>query len=123
MVIPLYFNDPAIANDDMSLHEWFAQIRVLHRYRSTLVAEFVTTAEFHTGIDETDEYTLVELFLPRTDNIYYGQYRWDLYSVGDDEPLPLPQARGCGRSRLASDRCAPHLALRRGDHRSSGHGH
>jgi len=94
IVIPLYFNDPAVANDDMSLHEWHAQIRVLHRYQSALVAEFVTTSEFHTGTDETDEYTMVELFLPRSDNLYYGQYRWDLYSISDADLSRFPKPEG-----------------------------
>lgn len=91
VVIPLYFNDPATANDDMSLYEWHAQIRVRHAYRSILVAEFVTTATFHTGTDETDEYTVVELFLPRVDNCYYGVYRWDLYSISDTDMSRFPK--------------------------------
>jgi hypothetical protein len=91
VVIPLYFNDPALANDDMSLHEWFAQIRVLQRHQSRLVADFVTTAEFHTGTTEADEYTMVELFLPRSDNLYYGQYRWDLYSISDANLARFPK--------------------------------
>lgn len=93
IVIPLFFNDPSTANDDLSLHEWVAQIRVLHRYQSRLVAEFVTTAEFHTGTDETDEYTKVELFLPRDLNLHYGQYRWDLYSIGDANLTRFPGGR------------------------------
>lgn len=94
IVIPLFFNDPAMADDDMSLHEWHAQVRVLHRYRSALVSEFVTTAEFHTGTDETDEYTMVELFLPRDRNLYYGQYRWDLYSISDASFARFPKPEG-----------------------------
>jgi hypothetical protein len=94
VVIPLYFNDPAVANDDMSLHEWFAQIRVLHRYQSTLVSEFITTATFNTGTTEEDEYTKVELFLPRWDNLYYGQYRWDLYSISDADLSRFPKPEG-----------------------------
>jgi hypothetical protein len=91
VVIPLYFNDPSLPDDDMSLHEWFAQIRVLHRYQSRLVADFVTSAEFHTGTDETDEYTIVELLLPRDRNLYYGQYRWDLYSISDANLARFPK--------------------------------
>jgi hypothetical protein len=92
VVIPLYFNDPSIAGDDMSDQQWFAQIRVLHRYQSTLVADFVTAAEFHPGADEDTEYTKVELFLPRADNRHYGQYRWDLYSLSavDLSRFPMP---------------------------------
>jgi hypothetical protein len=85
IVIPLYFNDPTIANDDMSTQEWMAQIRVFHRHRSRLVAEFRTAASFVTGTTEDDEYTLVEMFLPRSENLYYGQYRWDLYSVANTD--------------------------------------
>jgi hypothetical protein len=91
IVIPLYFNDPTVANDDMSSQTWFAQIRVIHRYQSRLVAEFVTTAQFNTGTDETDEYTLVELLLPRDRNLYYGQYRWDLYSLSAADLTRFPK--------------------------------
>jgi hypothetical protein len=93
VLIPLYFNDPTITGDDLSEHEWFAQIRVLHRYQSRLVSEFVTTDEYHPGVDETDEYTKVELFMPRTENLYYGQYRWDLYSLtsADLSRFPKPE--------------------------------
>jgi hypothetical protein len=93
IVIPLYFNDPATAGDDMSLHEWVSEIRVLHRYQSTLVAEFITAAEYHAGTGEADEYTKVELFLPRDENLYYGQYRWDLHSVGDANLTRFPGGR------------------------------
>jgi hypothetical protein len=94
VVIPLYFNDPVISGDDLSAHEWFAQIRVLHRHRSRLVAEFTTAVEFHAGTippDFADEYTKVELFLPRTENLYYGQFRWDLYSMADADLSRFPK--------------------------------
>ena len=54
--------------------EWFAQIRRWHSYRCTLVTNFVTKAAFHlrTAEDGRDEYTMVELFLPRSKNIYAG---------------------------------------------------
>jgi len=92
IIIPLYFSDPAIAGDDMSGHNWFAQIRVLHRYQSRLVSEFVTNSLFHPGSDvDGTEYTVVELFLPRTENLYYGQYRWDLYSISDTDLSRFPK--------------------------------
>lgn len=97
VVIPLYFNDPAVLGDDMSSQTWFAQIRVIHRYQSRLVAEFVTTATYHPSViddpDVLDEYTMVELFLPRTENLHYGQYRWDLYSLSaaDLSRFPKPE--------------------------------
>jgi hypothetical protein len=79
IVIPLYFDDPSLTGDDMELgYEWHAQIRVLHSYRSTLVADFVTSADYTSGVDEA---TMVELFLPRSMNDRWGLYRWDLYSI------------------------------------------
>lgn len=92
VIIPLFFNDPLMTGDDMSDQTWVAQIRLIHRYRSRLVAEFVTTASYTAGA-ETVEATKVELFLPRSDNLYYGQFRWDLYSVSDSDlsrfPMPV----------------------------------
>jgi hypothetical protein len=92
VVIPLYFNDPALANDDMALgFEWYAQIRTLHSHRSTFVNDFVTHAEFRTGTSEDDEYTVVELFLPRVDNIYAGRFRWELYSINPTDYSRFPK--------------------------------
>lgn len=94
IVIPLYFDDPALLGDNMALgYEWHSQIRVLHSYRSTLVADFVTTAKYTAGdINGVGEHTLVELFLPRTTNTRWGLYRWDLYSVNpvDYSRFPKP---------------------------------
>jgi len=91
VVIPLYFNDPLVADDDRSDQVWVSQIRVLHSYRSRLVAEFVTASEFSTGTSESDEYTKVELFLPRTENLYYGVFRWDLYSTSASDLSRFPR--------------------------------
>jgi hypothetical protein len=92
IVIPLYFNDPQIANDDMAMNfEWFAQIRVFHNYRSTLVNDFVCKASFHTGTTEEDEYTVVELFLPRSENIHRGCFNWELYSISTEDYSRFPK--------------------------------
>lgn len=91
VLIPLYFNDPLVANDDMSDQIWFAQIRLLQRCQSALVGEFATTATFDTGTTEDDEFTMVELFLPRSKNLYYGQFRWDLYSLADADLSRFPK--------------------------------
>ena len=92
IVIPLYFNDPALADDDMAQgFEWFGQIRTRHSYKSTFLNDFVTAAQFHTGTDETDEYTVVEMFLPRVDNIYAGHFRWELYSISPEDYSRFPK--------------------------------
>ena len=92
VVIPLYFNDPTIANDDMAAgYVWYAQVRTRHTYRSTFINQFLTSAEFVTGTTEDDEHTKVELFLPRTENVYFGVYRWDLYSIGPEDLARFPK--------------------------------
>jgi hypothetical protein len=96
IVIPFYFNDPAVLSDDMALnYAWFAQIRRWHSYRSTFVNDFATHAVYHPPAappTQTDEYTMVELFLPRSDNIYSGCFRWELYSIAleDWSRFPAP---------------------------------
>jgi hypothetical protein len=95
VVIPLYFNDPTIANDDMATGwQWHAEIRRYHNYNSTLINDFQIAASFNTGIDETDENTLVEMFLPRTENTVSGIYRWEIYSISpaDFTRFPKPPA-------------------------------
>jgi hypothetical protein len=83
IVIPLYFNDPVVLGDDMAASfDWFAQIRRWHSYRSTLVSTFSIKATYHPksspiSTDPDDEYTMVELFLPRTDNTEWGTYQWE----------------------------------------------
>jgi len=95
IVIPFFFNDPAVLGDDMSDdYVWFAQIRRLHSYRSALVGDFVTHAMYHPvqPIEgETEEYTKVELFLPRADNIYAGLYGWELYSIAVEDWSRFPK--------------------------------
>jgi len=86
VVIPLYFNDPTVLGDDMDTKfSWFAQIRACHSYRSTLVSDFSVAATYHPSATqpptEGDEYTMVELFLPRMFNIYAGAFDWELYSI------------------------------------------
>src|SRR5262245_7932644 len=76
VILPLYFNDPDLTGDDMSSLEWFAEIRVIHSYRSTLVGRFSIAAVYHPDSNPADEiddeYTKVELFLPREDNANCG---------------------------------------------------
>jgi hypothetical protein len=92
IVIPFYFNDPAVLSDDMALnYVWYAQIRRWHNYRSSLIGDFVTKAVYHAGTGEATEYTMVECFLPRTENVYSGCFRWELYSVALEDWSRFPK--------------------------------
>jgi hypothetical protein len=92
IVIPFYFNDPAVLSDDMALnYVWYAQIRRWHNYRSSLIGDFVTKAVYHPGATEADEYTMVECFLPRTENVYSGCFRWELYSIALEDWSRFPK--------------------------------
>ncbi len=99
VVIPLYFNDPTVLGDNMAAEfDWTAQIRVWHRYTSTLVNEFSVKATYHPSAQtppvETDEYTLVEMFLPRSENIHWGVYRWELASTSPQDYSRFPKPDG-----------------------------
>jgi hypothetical protein len=92
IVIPFYFNDPAVLSDDMALnYVWYAQIRRWHNYRSSLIGDFVTKAVYHPGTGESTEYTMVECFLPRTENVYSGCFRWELYSIAVEDWSRFPK--------------------------------
>lgn len=98
VVIPLYFNDPAVLGDDMADDfVWFAQIRSRHSYRSALVADFAVKATYHpsaTGVDVAgvaDEYTQVELFMPRMFNHYSGFFEWEVYSTSTADYSRFPR--------------------------------
>jgi hypothetical protein len=96
VVIPLYFNDPSLLGDDMEENfEWFSQVRLIHSYKSTLVNTFSIKASYHPSAavppSEADEYTVVELFLPRSENIYRGCYRWELYSISPQDYTRFPK--------------------------------
>lgn len=95
IVIPLYFNDPSVLGDDMAEDfEWVAQIRRVHSYSSMLINEFVTKAVYvprSPTPPETEEYTVVELFLPRSKNLYAGVYRWELYSTSPEDYSRFPK--------------------------------
>jgi hypothetical protein len=92
VVIPLYFDDPALTGDDMELgYTWHSQIRVIHSYRSTLVNTFTTHADYTAASTGVTEATLVELFLPRSLNTHWGLYRWDLYSVSTKDYSRFPK--------------------------------
>ncbi len=101
IVIPLYFNDPAVLGDDMEDEfEWVAQIRLIHRWQSTLIATFSCKATYHasdTGVDEEgvdDEYTKVEMFLPRSMNDRWGTYEWEIYSKSPVDVSRFPKPDG-----------------------------
>ena len=70
---------------------WFAQVRRWHSYKSTLIDTFSVKASFHTGTTEADEYTIVELFLPRTDNTEWGVFQWELYSISTEDYTRFPK--------------------------------
>jgi len=86
--VPLSFSDPSDWQIDMSTAagwEWKSQIRVIHRYASTLVAEFITAAEYVPPVPTSVQpqgTTKVTLFLPRSLNLTTGCYQWDVQSVG-----------------------------------------
>ena len=50
--------------------EWSAQVRVLHKYTSTLVNTFSVKDEYTAPVGETPGYTTVTLFLARSENTY-----------------------------------------------------
>ena len=94
--IPLYFinyADPTLDMSNENDFEWKSQIRVVHRYASTLVNEFSIESQLIPAVPpDTVNQTLVTLFLPRFHNQHPGMYHWDLYSispfVGPDFPKP-----------------------------------
>ena len=71
--------------------EWSAQIRVLHTYHSTLVNTFSVTDEYTAPAGELPGFTAVNLFLPRSENVYVGRYRWDLYSKSPLDVADFPR--------------------------------
>jgi hypothetical protein len=80
--IPLYFKDASDPDLDMSEWTWNAQIRMRHRYYSTLLNEFSISAELVLPTPpDTVNTTLVTLFLPRFHNQYAGVWSWDVHSV------------------------------------------
>lgn len=98
VVIPLYFNNPDITGDDYSTDEWVAQIHFRHSWRSSLLADFSVAASYHvspTGTDVADvddEYTVVEMYLPRASNTRWGLFEWEIasYSAMDLSRFPAP---------------------------------
>ena len=101
--IPLYFRNPGEPLMDLSNengYAWKSQIRVVHRYYSTLINEFTIESSLILPDPEPAEQvntTLVTLFLPRYHNQYPGVYSWDLCStsaytgpVFPDEPPHVP---------------------------------
>ena len=98
VLIDLYIQDPSDSTPDMSTSwDWTAEIRVLHTYHSTLVNTFSVIDEYEPPAGEVPGQTKVTLFLPRTENVYVGKYRWDLFSespldvVGFPRPPDVPE--------------------------------
>lgn len=92
VTIPLVIDDPADSTPDFStVWEWTAQIRVLHSYESTLVNTFSVTDEYTPPAGENPGYTRVTMFLPRSENVYVGRFRWDLYSVSPLDVAGFPR--------------------------------
>jgi hypothetical protein len=100
VVIPLYFNNPDVTGDNYALQNWFAQIRGRHLTSSSLVADLSVAATFHpspTGTDEAgvdDEYTLVEMYLPRAVNTRWGSFEWEIASYIDTDLSRFPAPPG-----------------------------
>ena len=98
VTIPLYFDNPGDTDmSDQDGWEWNAEVRVMHSYRSELVNMFSVDSVFlpaDPDLGQDADLTKVTLFLPRWENIYVGQYRWDLHSVspieGDMSEFPRP---------------------------------
>ena len=92
VIVPLIITDPSDPTFDMSTTvDWTAEIRVLHTYRSTLVARFSITDAYTPPVGEESGFTEVTLFLPRSENVFIGQYRWDLYSLSPLDAAGFPQ--------------------------------
>lgn len=82
VMIPLYFDNPEDTDmSDQDGFQWHAEVRLYHTYRSTLVNTFTIDSEAIPAIPPAPAQTKVTLFLPRTENVYVGRYRWDLYSI------------------------------------------
>ena len=100
VVIPLYFNNPDVTGDDMADQEWFAQIRRGHLVTRSLIADFSVVATYHpsgTGTDVAgvdDEYTVVEMYLPRQYNKTWGSFEWEIASYGDTDLSRFPPPPG-----------------------------
>ena len=93
VTIPLTIQDPSDPTFDMSTDvEWTAQIRLLHSYHTTLVNTFSVKDEYFPADVDTAGFTLVTMFLPRSENVYIGTYHWDIYSMSplDAENFPQP---------------------------------
>lgn len=85
VVIPLYIqdpNNPLIDMSDQNQWQWVAQIRAVAHYKSTLVNDFIVDSRYIAPTPPaTLGRTLVQLFLPREDNKYWGEFEWELYSI------------------------------------------
>jgi hypothetical protein len=93
VTIPLTIEDPGGTAPDRSTQwEWGAQIRVCHTYHSTLLASFAVQDQYYPASAEIPVgYTQVNLFLPRSENLYAGTYNWDLYSRSPLDVTGYPQ--------------------------------
>lgn len=93
VLIPLYLQDPSQPLLDMSEWEWFAQIRRMPYYTSTLVNEFTTDSLFYPPgtYHPTLGTTLVQLLLPRELNDFWGRYAWEMYSLSPYDFTTFPE--------------------------------
>jgi hypothetical protein len=85
--LTLYFQFPEEPDLDMSSYDWWAQVRIPHRYQASLVTEFsvlstYTPANPADPEDLTASVTKVDLFLPRQSNDQSGLYQWELAAKG-----------------------------------------
>jgi hypothetical protein len=85
--VTFYFQYPEEPDPDMSAYEWWAQMRLMHAYRSTLITEFSIQATYTAANpDDPDDLTAtvtkVGVFLPRQNNDQAGLFHWELASKG-----------------------------------------
>lgn len=85
VIVPLYIQDPNNPSSDMSDQnqwEWHAQVRVMHYFRTPLVFNFNVDSTYYPPSPTMPiGKTLVQLFLPRETNRYWGDFEWELYSI------------------------------------------
>ena len=92
VTITLAIEDPTDLTPDFSTSwEWSAQIRAIHSYHSTLVNTFSVKDEYTAPDGQVPGFSTVTMFLPRSENVYVGRYRWDLYSKSPFTVSGLPR--------------------------------
>jgi hypothetical protein len=83
VTVTLNIEDPSDLTPDFATDcEWSAEIRQYHTYLSTLLNTFSVTDVYTApdpGPPEVVGYTTVTLFLPRSENVWAGCFRWELF--------------------------------------------